>query len=304
MLEHYGPDLLAPGEPVGNLRDMRLWMTYLHHRWAIDAAAKYVGGMYHNFVLKGDEGPAPTEIVPAALQREVLTLLLQTIDPANLALPERLLAVLAPPPYGDIEDLGNGYAFDQLRAARILSAGVLEQLLQPDRAARLIAFADRQTNALTFPEVLDAIMQATWNAPADGQPAARSFRRVIQRVALDAMMLLGNHAQVTPEVRAVVLTRLAALGEDLEVAPRCRSRDGRALPAGRAGHRALPRRPGVSRAEERHAVLGWSATIALSAAARAAAWILNSRFRATGFRLQTRRGSFADGSDRLPVFLR
>ena len=55
MLANYGPALLAPGEPIGNLRDMRLWMTYLHHRWAIDAAVKYIGGMYHNLVVKGDD---------------------------------------------------------------------------------------------------------------------------------------------------------------------------------------------------------------------------------------------------------
>jgi hypothetical protein len=214
MLEYYGPAILRTGEPLGSLRDMRLWMTYLHHRWAVDAAVKYVGGMYHEYVVKGED-MAPTQIVPASLQRETLTLLMQAVQPANLALPERLLAVLTPPPYRELEDLADGYAFDHLRAARILSAGVIEQLLQPDRAARLVAFADRQADAVTLPELLTIILQNTWEAPRDREPLHRSLRRVTERVALDSLMVLGAHAQVTPEVRAVVLERLARLRVEL-----------------------------------------------------------------------------------------
>ena len=73
LLSHYGVDALDPGEEVAHLRGEGLWMTYLHHRWAIDAGARYIGGMYHNYVLKGDP-LVPTEIVPAAYQREILGL--------------------------------------------------------------------------------------------------------------------------------------------------------------------------------------------------------------------------------------
>jgi len=71
LMANYGPSVLKPGEPYGNLRGIRLWMVYLHHRWAIDSGVRYVGGMYHNFVVKGESLP-PTEIVPAAKQREIL----------------------------------------------------------------------------------------------------------------------------------------------------------------------------------------------------------------------------------------
>jgi hypothetical protein len=214
MLAHYGPDILRPGEPIGSLRDMRLWMVYLHHRWAIDAGVKFVGGMYHNLVVKGEDLP-PTEIVPATLQRDVLGQLLQAIQPANLAIPERLLAALTPPPNGDIEDIANGYAFDHLRAARIISAMVIEQLLEPDRSARLIAFADRQQGALTLPDVINQVLQNTWGGARDAQPVDRSLRRVTQRVALDSLMALGGNARTTPEVRAVVLDRLERFRTEL-----------------------------------------------------------------------------------------
>lgn len=214
LLASYGPAILAPGEPIGDLRDIRLWMTYLHHRWAIESGIRYVGGMYHNIVVKGETLP-PTEIVPAALQREILGQLMDIVEPANLALPEALLSQLTPSPGSNLEDLSTDYAFDHLKAARILSALVLEPLLAPDRAARLVAFADRQTGALTLPDVVQAILAKTWNVPRDADGRQRSLRRATQRVALDSMMILGGHADTTPEARAYVLDQIAKLGESL-----------------------------------------------------------------------------------------
>jgi hypothetical protein len=214
MLDRYGPGILQAGEPIGALRDMRLWMTYLHHRWAIESGLLFIGGMYHNIAVKGDTLPA-TEMVPAAVQREILGLLLDAINPANLALPDALLGQLTPHPGDNLEDIAGDYLFDHLRAARILSALVLEPLLDPARAARLVALADRQAGALTLPEVVQAMLERTWKTSGDGDARHRSLRRVTQRVALDSMMMLGANAEATPEVRAYILDQLARLGADL-----------------------------------------------------------------------------------------
>lgn len=214
MLDRYGPGILKTGDPIGDLRDMRLWMTYLHHRWAIEAGIRYIGGQYQNIVVKGEE-TRPTEIVPAAMQREVLGLLLSAVEPANLALSEPLLVQLTPTPGNNLEDLSSDAAFDHLKAARILSALVLEPLLEADRAARLVMFADRQTGALTLPEVVQAMLAATWKAPRDADARHRSLRRVTQRVALDSMMILGGNDEASPESRAYILDQLTFLGADL-----------------------------------------------------------------------------------------
>ncbi len=169
LLDRYGPDVLDAGEPLGDLRGMGLWMTYLHNRWAVDTGVRYIGGLYDNLAVKG-EALAPTEFVPAALQRDVLKELMRAIEPANLAIPERLLVNLAPPTdRRDLEDFNmpTGAAFDYLAAARTLSAMVLEQLLEPERSARLISFAERQPDALTLPDVLRAVLAETWGAPRD-----------------------------------------------------------------------------------------------------------------------------------------
>ena len=214
MLGQYGPAVLQPGEPVGALRDLRLWMTYLHHRWAIESGLGYIGGMYHNIVVKGEKLP-PTEMVPATLQREVLGLLMDAVEPGNLAIPERLLVQLTPSPGANLEDMAGDYAFDHLRAARILSAMVFEPLLTPARAARLVAFADRDPQTLTLPQVVDAVLEHTWRASADTDARHRSLRRVTQRTALDALMMLGADEDTSPDVRAYVLDQIARLGESM-----------------------------------------------------------------------------------------
>ena len=236
----------------------------------------------------------PTEIVPAALQRDVLGLLMEAIEPANMVIPETLLAQLTPSPVNNLEDLAYDYAFDHLRAARILSAMVLEPLLAPARAARLVAFADRQTGALTLPEVIDAGPTRTWRASADTDPKTRSLRRVAERVALDSMMIRrprGHDARgarlcTGPDCEA---RRIAAGAEGRQPADR------RALSPGGARHHPVSRGSDRQRPEERHARVGRPSAVALSPAAGSAARVSGTRLaRRTGRRLRPSRGGPPD----------
>lgn len=215
LLQTYGQGALTPGEAVGSLRNARLWMTYLHHRYAIESGLKYVGGMYQNYVVKGDSVP-PTAFVPAALQREVLGLLLDAVQPAALAMPETLLAQLVSSPGANLEDMSDDAVFDQLKAARIAAALVLEPLMDGARASRMVALAARKADTLTFPQMIDTAIARTWEAPRDADPGARALRRVVQGVALDTLKMLGADEKAAPEARAYVLERLAQLGAELK----------------------------------------------------------------------------------------
>ena len=199
-------------------------MTYLHHRWAIDSGVRYIGGMYHNYVLKGDTLPA-TEIVPAAFQRQILSLLSTALDPRELEIPESLLAELTTDPasgggeYSGFHSSTNpeefnvdtGYAFNHLSAARTLADMIIGQLLQPESANRLIAFADRQQNPLTLPELITNLLNATWGASRDDTAMHQSLRRLTRQVVLDELMILGANPKASPETRAVVLQQLVEL---------------------------------------------------------------------------------------------
>ncbi|CAH0496537.1 zinc-dependent metalloprotease [Novosphingobium sp. CECT 9465] len=215
LLQTYGQGALTPGEAVGSLRDARLWMTYLHHRYAIESGLKYVGGMYQNYVVKGDSVP-PTEFIPATLQREVLGLLLDAVQPSALAMPEPLLAQLVPSPGNNLEDMSDDAVFDQLKAARIAAALVLEPLMDGARASRMVALAARKADTLTLPQMIDTVVARTWEAPRDADPGARALRRVVQGVTLDTLKMLGADARTAAEARAYVLERLAQLAAGLK----------------------------------------------------------------------------------------
>ncbi|WP_164155484.1 zinc-dependent metalloprotease [Sandarakinorhabdus rubra] len=215
LIATYGADsALLPGEPVGELRNLRLWMVYLHHRYQVESAVKYIGGLYTDIKVKGEPGPA-TSPIPAKLQRDTLGLLLQSLSPAELALPEKLLADLTPDPGRNLEDLSDDPVFDPLRAARIAAALVVEPLLAPDRATRLVALEARGIDGVTLPQLVDALMAASWNAPAPRSARDAALLRVVQKSVLDGLMILGASASTAPEARALALQTLADLARAL-----------------------------------------------------------------------------------------
>ncbi|MBB5733522.1 hypothetical protein FHS61_002557 [Altererythrobacter atlanticus] len=215
-LASYGPGMLKKGEPYGAMRDLRLWMIYLHEQYAIEYGLRYIGGQFQNIVVKGKEtGLPPTEFIPAEEQREILGLLLDVLEPGHLAMPESLLAQLAPSPGENNEDMSDDAVFDQLRAARILAAQVLEPLFDGDRASRMIALAVRQPDTLTFPEMVDAVLANSWKVNPSGSAQDRALLRVVQNVAMLSMMKLGADEDTAADARYYVLDQLGRLAEDL-----------------------------------------------------------------------------------------
>jgi hypothetical protein len=211
MLASYGPDsVLLPGEPIGELRNLRLWMAYLHHRYQVESAVKYIGGLYTDIVVKGENLPG-TRPIPAKLQRDTLGLLMRSLSPVELAIPERLLADLTPDPGRNLEDLSDDPVFDQLRAARIAAALVVEPLLAPDRAARMVSLQARGIDGVTLSDLIDALLAASWNAK--GGDAA--LLRVVQKAVLDGLMILGASSSTAPEARALALQTLDGLAKTL-----------------------------------------------------------------------------------------
>lgn len=216
-LANYGTAMLKPGEPIGALRDIRLWMVYLEQRYAIESAVKYIGGMFQNLTVKDEARPLPpTQFIPGDEQREILGLLMDSVDPKNLEIPESLLIQLAPDPEENLEDLSKDSVFDQLRAARILSAMVILPLFDPERAARMVALAARKPDTLTFPEMVNSVIDHTWKAAPSGSPEQRALLRVTQSVAMESMMSLGAAKDTAPEARDYVLDQLAQLADDLK----------------------------------------------------------------------------------------
>ncbi len=206
-LARFGLRNLRSGEPLAMLQE-RLAPLYFFHRYALNSLSKTIGGMEYANVVVGD-GQQATTPIPGAQQRAALHQMLGAITPAELAIPDTVLTLLAPnanqvTPRVELFGSQTEPAFDELSAARTLSQMVVDMVLQPERAARLVAFATRRPNMLTLGETVDSLIADTWNAPVPSSGKLAALQRVTQRAVADRLLLLAADTTAAPEVRAIV----------------------------------------------------------------------------------------------------
>ncbi|HEX4681522.1 MAG TPA: zinc-dependent metalloprotease, partial [Gemmatimonadaceae bacterium] len=146
LISKFNESVIAPGDPMWTINE-RFVPVYLHHRYAIEAATKAIGGMEYTFALRGD-GQTPATVLAPSKQREALRELVAAIQPRQLAVPERIVKMIPPSPYGFSGGWGfattpAGIVYDPLAVARSLASNVADGILQPDRIERVISFHAR-----------------------------------------------------------------------------------------------------------------------------------------------------------------
>ncbi len=211
-LARFSEATLRPGRPVAQLEEVFVPL-YLRHRYAVAGAARLLGGQTYDHTLRGDGQSAQTRPVGAADQREALRLLLSTLTPEALRLPEAIRR-LAPRPPGfeptrESVPTRTGVAFDVFAPAEVAAALVVDELVRPDRAARLAtqraAFADIAPALPTLAEVYADVTRALWKAPMPAGPGDAQIRRTVQGVWADALVALATNPAAAPAARAVAL---------------------------------------------------------------------------------------------------
>ncbi|MFC1639150.1 zinc-dependent metalloprotease [Gemmatimonadota bacterium] len=203
LVNRFDETAIRRGEPMVWL-NQRFVPVYLHHRFALEAAVKAVGGMEFRYAVRGDPLP-PTRLIAPSRQRRALEQVLDALEPEELAIPERILDLMAPRAYG--YETNNRFfgssaapAFDQIGAARTLATMIIENLLAPQRIARLVAFNARNSDSPSPEDVIQRIIERTWGALPVGRDAP--IRRVVQRVVVDELIDLAANDEATVEVRA------------------------------------------------------------------------------------------------------
>jgi len=241
LIDAFDERAVLPGEPLSVL-DRRFAHVYLHHRPALQGATKYVGGMEFNYSVRGD-GTEPTRVVAPDEQRRALRLVLGALEPEQLRIPDRVAALIPPSPFGwdgseRVLPSQAGAAFDAVAAAHSLAQEVVDGLLHPERAARLVLQHARDPRSPSLDEVLGALVDATWRPAAAGRaPAADAvLRRAAQRAVIDGMLDLAGDPRAAPDVRAVTEARLAQLRDTLD------ERRAAGLSGVERAHRAAARR--------------------------------------------------------------
>lgn len=216
-LQNFGPALIRTGEPLSTLEYVLLPL-YMHHRFQLNSAAQSIGGADYRNAVRGD-GQTPFTIIDSGEQRDALEAVLATLTVDFLILPENILALL--PPQANRYTQGEpfpgrtGRLFDALGAAEASASLTVQQILQPQRMARLVAYGS-MGDYPTLEEVVDRLLTVTWGADFPDSPYQQQVLRVIQRVTADAMIEQASNGGNAGEVKAVLADRLNTLATRLE----------------------------------------------------------------------------------------
>jgi hypothetical protein len=218
-LARFGEQSIQRGRPLAALEDV-LVPLYLHHRYQVEAATKAIGGQYYTYALRGDN-QEPTRPVSPAEQRRALSAVLQTLTPAELAIPRSVLARIPPRPSGmpdgETFDKVTSPVFDAITPAAAAADMVVQVLFNPERAARLVQQHSLDTAQPGLVEVIDSVLAATEKSPGD-DPYHTALARAAQRVVVDRLIWLAATTR-SPEVRSIATFRLRTLAAELAALP-------------------------------------------------------------------------------------
>ncbi len=212
-LRRFGENNIREGAPMATIEDV-LVPIYMYHRYQVEAAAKVIAGQDYTFSLKG-KGDRNPQIVAPEEQRRALAVVLDTLKPDALAVPESLLRLIPPRPSGYPRTRENFRirtqpVFDALAPAEAVADHVSAFLLNQERAARLVQFHARDPRNPGLAEVIDRILAATWKAPvAPGY--AGEIQHTVNLVILSDLMSLAAGDRASNQARAIASWKLQQL---------------------------------------------------------------------------------------------
>ncbi|HIF23214.1 MAG TPA: hypothetical protein EYQ27_15250 [Gemmatimonadetes bacterium] len=208
-LDRFGERTIKNGRPMATMEEV-LVPLYMYHRYQVTSTASSLGGMNYIYALRGD-GRAPVDPVSATNQWAAMRSLFATLEPSALAIPRSVLASLPPRPsgYGRTRELFpryTGLMFDAISPSVVASDHTISEMLQPDRAARLVEQHALDPGLPGLEDVITGLLQTTV-ADAGDSPYEAEIRRAVRGVAIDRLMALAGGASM-PQVRALATAYL------------------------------------------------------------------------------------------------
>jgi hypothetical protein len=210
-LDRFGENAIRTGRPLATIEET-LVPLYLHHRYQVEAAVKVVGGQHFIYAFRGDGREplcAPQGRAEAALQACC------ALDPAELRLPDAVLRAIPPRPPGfgpnrELFPRYTGTVFDAISPAVVAAEHTFAQVLDPERASRLVEQKALDPALPGLDDVLDGLLRAT--APRAKRSAYEAeIARAVERELGAQLMQLAGAARM-PQVRALASQALRSLG--------------------------------------------------------------------------------------------
>lgn len=163
-LSQFGQANLLPNMPLAMLEDV-LVPVYFYHRYQTEAACKILGGMSYTYALNG-KSFSPMQPLPKEKQVDALSMILKTLEPSFLQMPDHIIKLIPPRPAGypfgnELFRKRTGLAFDVLSPAETAADLPLSFLFHPERISRMAANIEK---GLSLSGMLKQIIDAIWKA--------------------------------------------------------------------------------------------------------------------------------------------
>ncbi|NGZ84848.1 DUF5117 domain-containing protein [Duganella sp. SAP-35] len=214
-LQTFSPDVLPDARQIGEL-EARLVPVYLLQRYQGEALARLIGGGDFDYTSAGDVKAgivkAGIKATPAAVQRQALSRLADSLRAEYLALPANVLDILTPPAMS--HERSREYfathmdsVFDAFSIAEAGAAQTAGFLLDAGRVNRLSWQHARDAQQPGVQEVISLLLQKTWQR--EPVPTSVIGGEAVQLAAnwvlADGLLNLLDggklHSQVAAEVR-------------------------------------------------------------------------------------------------------
>ncbi|MBV7536332.1 zinc-dependent metalloprotease [Duganella sp. sic0402] len=228
-LQQFSIGVLPDARQVGEL-EARLVPVYLLHRYQTEAVARLVAGASFEYATIGDvrsgARQAGVQIVPAAIQRQALHKLVDSLRAEQLVLPSNVLDILSPPSQGyqrtpEYFATSMERVFDPYAAAEAAAAQTSLYLFDPARFNRLSWQHARDAQQPGVADTLELVWNSGWKrAPA---PSALIGGTAVQQAAdwvvLESVLRLLDGDKLHPQVDADVRQSVRELAAWLVKSP-------------------------------------------------------------------------------------
>lgn len=209
VLNNFGTGSIADGMAFSKIEDV-LVPAYLMHRYQVEAVAKLIGGVDFNYALKGEKDAAPARMIDPNKQINAKSILLATLTPEFLEIPESVLALIPPPTYGYNRDRESfkgktGAAFDPLSAAESSANHTLSFMLNPQRLARI----DRNEKKAGFG--LESYVNDISKQIASASRFNPAMHKMLEKLFTIHMLNLAANPKADKEVAGIAMHYLDAL---------------------------------------------------------------------------------------------
>lgn len=215
-LSTFGENNIPVGTPMAELERI-LVPLYLAHRYQIEAVSKVIGGVEYTYAARGDGNKTPNKMVDPKMQKEALDALVGTLDPSFLALPEKIIEMIPPPPpgYGRGREhfkLHTGITFDPIGAAESAANGSIMFLLNPQRLTRIVEQNARDENHMAIFELFETLAEGV-GAKEGHSPMEQEIGRMTEKLALQHLLGLAGDRDIMQQVSAASLLHVNELAQ-------------------------------------------------------------------------------------------